>query len=209
MTRAPLLTTMPPLMDGRILKIVADIITEPKSLKKLEQDPEAFMDSYGLTQDEKVLLFTCCRPLIAEAIRREVDAWYVKGPGGNAPMWPGPDPGITSFAPTSAKKGGKVTIEVSGEAILKNAELRLVQKDAKKPFLPAIGPITARGTFRKTVLSAEVSLKGAPAGEYEVQVINGENVLYVEPRDPWPTKQHDARNAGLPPLVAAQPFVVK
>lgn len=195
-------------MDGRILRIVADIITDGSKLKKFEKDPEKFMDGYGLTADEKVLLFTCCRPLIAEAIRRELDHWEVLGPQGQSAMWPGPDPGITSFTPAKAKRNTKVHLTVSGEAILRNAELRLVEKGAADPFLPKVSNVTAKGTFRKTILEADVSFKGAPPGEYEVQVINGEDVLYVEKRDPWPSTQHDPRNRGIPPLVAAETLVV-
>ncbi len=196
-----------PRMNGRMLKIVADILTNNKKLKAFEADPEHFMESYDLTDEERVLLYTCCRPLIAEALRREVEAWEVVAKEGSRfakAAWPGPDPGIKQVAPLSAKSGSKITLVIEGEALLRGAQVRLVKGNKELK----VGKVSGSGGFRSTILRASVSLQGAPKGKYEVQVINGENILYREARDPWPNKEHSPRNAGLPPLVYAQPFVV-
>ncbi|MFO0729179.1 MAG: hypothetical protein U1E65_35700 [Myxococcota bacterium] len=194
-------------MNGRVLRIVADILTSNAKLKAFQEDPEAAMKKAGLTEDERVLLYTCCRPLIAEAIRREIDAWETTAKEGSKftkAAWPGPDPGIKQVSPLSAKSGSNITLVIEGEGILRNAEVRIVKgKQSLK-----VGKVTGSGGFRDTILRVPVSLKGAAKGKYEIQVINGENVLYSEPRDPWPSKAHDSRNAGLPPLVFNQSFTV-
>lgn len=191
-------------MDGRLLRIMADLVGEPERWREFNEDPKAFVAAYGLTHEETVLVYTCSRELVGEGIRRELGHWHVM----DRARWPGPRPCLKGIEETKQPGAGRTRLTVVGCGILDSPALRV--------FLVPRGGSAADGVpgevhgvdgpFRETRLRVSFATEGLLPGTYDILVFNDEDVLYLDRRDPWP--EQDAQNPGIPPLVLPRALTI-
>jgi hypothetical protein len=190
--------------EFKLLRLISVLANDAEEWKKFEADPDKYLEPFKLERDQVVLLYTCSRPLITEALRREVMAWLPYESTEHV-LWPGPHPHIDSVSHKEAPTGAPFQLTITGEAIMSSATVILTQLFPKAPAKAVIvksSSVTASGSFRSSTIVAEMDLTAAPPGKYSLEVWNGENVMYAEPRGPWPKKgKKDADSEGIPPLV--------
>jgi len=187
-------------MDARMLRIAADLLTSKENQRRFDRDPTEFMDQYGLSNEERALLYTCCKPLVAEAIRREIDAWELDIEA----HYPGPEPHVSEVAPDSAIAGDRIPLVIRGEGIMRTASVTLAHPTGSHRIQCSVRSIA--GTFRSTVIEAEADFTDAPAGDYTLEIRNWDHVPYLDEMDPRPSRKEWP---GVPPLVNYFPFTVQ
>ncbi len=200
-------------MKSNIMRALGALVSDTAHVSEMTQDPDGFLAKYGVTEtSDKLLLYTCCRPLLGELFQRELADWHTLPPQ-DAVRWPGPDPEIRRFDPEQGTAGETVEIVIEGEAILETATARLVQQDVAAGVAPHVVELAVEkvwGTFRSTKLRCSADLSGAPAGSYAVQVINGDLDAVLQALEPPLVLECTSDECpGLPPLVAKTPFEVQ
>lgn len=156
-----------------LLYMVADLLRNPELQGTFVDDPEQVMDSYGLTTEQRAVLYSMHAGHIGDYIRREFAvAAPLEGGVPIQPDWPLPDPQIRSFEPRTAARGATVDVVIRGEGLLPSAEVRLVPEAAEAPC--AAGVVRGvRGTFREAEMQASFDLGTVSPGRYRIEVANG------------------------------------
>ena len=167
-------------MSANLMRVIGELVSDPNSVNEMHDHPEDFMEKYNLTEEEKVLLCTCCQPLLGDLFKNELMKHV---PVAHA-RWPRPRPRIHEVAPSSAKVGTIPEILIMGEGILHNAVAKLVKRDEKGAEIATIeltnvtctkGPYIKEFKklgFKQKRLRTQGDLKKAEPGIYDVEVHN-------------------------------------
>jgi hypothetical protein len=162
--------------NGLLLYMVADLMRDASKQGAFVEDPEAVMNSYGLSDHQRSVFYSMSAPRIGEYLREEFTANApLQGGAAVLPDWPVPDPQVRSFEPRAGTPGARVALTIRGEGLLPSAAVRLIPRGGEAA--PVMGAVSGvKGTFREAEMSATFDLSGAATGEYRVEVANGGDV---------------------------------
>ena len=163
--------------NGLLLYMVADLMRDASKQGAFVENPEAVMNSYGLSDHQRSIFYSMSAPRIGEYLRDEFTANApLQGGAPVLPDWPVPDPQVRSFEPRAGAPGALVALTIRGEGLLPSAEVRLIPR-AGGEAVPVVGEVKGvKGTFREAEMTASFDLSGASKGEYRVEVANGADV---------------------------------
>lgn len=178
-----------------VVRIAAEILAHREKLSAYLCDPAGALADHSLTPEEHRFIRYCIDSVVNQQ-DGQLDAGM---------HYEGPEPHIAEMAPDIAVTGMQVEVKVRGEAIVRSAELHLIQRGAEQPYEIPCKVRSVTGTFRNSTLEASVDLRGAPPGDYDVHVFDPAGILYLNEIEPRPTKDEWP---GLPPLVNYFPFRV-
>lgn len=161
-----------------LMFFLADLMADDDVMDRFLQDPEATLEQYELSEQQKSALYSLDPRQIGALVGAEAQLGVENGV--LSPQWPVPESRVRAIQPSRAAAGVLPELQLFGEGLMRNAEIVLRPLDRGGPDLVYVAR-QAAGTFQETRLSvAPMDLSSAPRGRYRVCVRNFSGAPLIE-----------------------------
>jgi hypothetical protein len=161
-----------------LMYFLADIMSDDSVMDRFLENPEATMQDYELSEQQKSTLYSLDAHRIGSLVGAEAQLGLENAV--LSPQWPVPESRVRAIEPSRVPAGLVPEFQLYGEGLMRGAEVVLRPLQGSGPDL-VFQAKEASGTFQETRLTVQqMDLSCAAAGRYRVCLRNFSGANLIE-----------------------------